>query len=154
MKPGKPVLVIGYGNTLRGDDAAGPQVAERVASWGLQHVQARAVLQLTPELAESLAGAGLAIFVDAYPAAEGGAVQVQPLEPSVAPDSLDHRGDPRWLLALARAVHGDHPPAWWLLVPGIRFELGEGLSSTAAGGVDAALRRITLMVRDKSERRL
>jgi len=32
-------LIIGYGNTLRGDDGAGPRVAEAVAGWGLPNVR-------------------------------------------------------------------------------------------------------------------
>jgi len=58
-------LIIGYGNTLRGDDGAGPRVAEVVAGWSLPNVRAISAAQLTPELAEALAGAEVVIFVDA-----------------------------------------------------------------------------------------
>ncbi len=57
--------MIGYGNTLRSDDGVGPRVAMAVASWGWPGLKAIAVHQLTPELAEPLAAAELAIFVDA-----------------------------------------------------------------------------------------
>jgi Ni,Fe-hydrogenase maturation factor len=63
-------LVIGYGNDLRGDDAAGPRVAELIGARELPGVRAIASRQLTPDLAEQLARADLAVFVDAYPAAE------------------------------------------------------------------------------------
>src|SRR5690242_2835552 len=58
-------VVIGYGNDIRGDDAAGPLAARAVAAWGAPGVRALAAHQLTPELAEALAAAELAIFVDA-----------------------------------------------------------------------------------------
>ncbi len=60
------VLVIGYGNTLRGDDGAGCYVAERLCA--LNHEPGLKVLslhQLTPELAQPVAEAGLVIFIDA-----------------------------------------------------------------------------------------
>ena len=62
------VLVIGYGNDLRSDDAVGKRVAEAVATWKLPSVQALAVHQLTPELTVKLTDVDRAIFVDAYTA--------------------------------------------------------------------------------------
>jgi hydrogenase maturation protease len=59
------VLIIGYGNSLRSDDAAGIKVAETIATWQLPHVRSLAVHQLTPELAAELAAVELVIFVDA-----------------------------------------------------------------------------------------
>ena len=58
-------LVIGYGNTLRGDDGIGPAVAEAVAALGLPGVRVIVAHQLTPELAADLADAQLVVFVDA-----------------------------------------------------------------------------------------
>src|SRR5436305_5490516 len=79
--PRGTVVVIGYGNTLRGDDAAGPRAARAVASWDLPGVIAKAVPQLTPELAELVAAAHLAVFVDARLAADGDPVEFRPIEP-------------------------------------------------------------------------
>ena len=57
MSDARPALVIGYGNTLRGDDAVGPRAAAAVHGGGLPGVDALAVAQLTPVLAEPLAAA-------------------------------------------------------------------------------------------------
>jgi hydrogenase maturation protease len=138
-------LVIGYGNTLRGDDGAGPRVADVVAAWRRQGVRALAVQQLTPELAEALAAARLAIFVDAAPAA-GVQVKVQSLKAVDSDVALGHVSDPPYLLALARALYGWSPAAWWVLVPGVCFEMGERLSGVAARGVEAALRQIAALI--------
>jgi hydrogenase maturation protease len=132
-------LVIGYGNTLRGDDGVGPRVAAAVAEWGLPHARALAVPQLTPELAEPLSAAGRAIFVDARVAQEGEGVSVRPVEMVPHRAVLGHCGDPAGLLALAQALYGHSPPGWWLTVPGANFALGETLSPGAAGGVKRAL---------------
>jgi hydrogenase maturation protease len=51
------VLVIGYGNTLRRDDAVGPLSAEEVSRWGRPGVVPLDLAQLLPELAERLSRA-------------------------------------------------------------------------------------------------
>jgi len=139
-------LVIGYGNALRGDDAAGPEVAEAVAGRGMPGVQALTVPQLTPELAEVLAGARLAVFVDASTGPEAGGVQVLPLRAAERPESLGHTSDPGLLLALAGAVYGRCPPAWIVRVPAVSFQLGAGLSPGAGRGIAAALREVVSLV--------
>src|SRR5262245_7163428 len=113
----KRTLVIGYGNELRGDDAAGPQIASAVAEWELPEVRALAVHQLTPELAEALALADHAIFVDAARTDTAEAhVALRPIAPLNRPHLVGHAGDPRALLALANAVYGRYPRAWSIAV--------------------------------------
>jgi hydrogenase maturation protease len=58
-------LVIGYGNTLRGDDGVGSLVAEQVATWSLPDVRSHSIHQLTPELAAEIAQAEQIFFIDA-----------------------------------------------------------------------------------------
>jgi hydrogenase maturation protease len=139
-------LVIGYGNTLRGDDGLGPRAAEAVAAWRQPGVRTFAVQQLTPELAETLTGVELVIFIDAFPNTKGKEVKLQRLEPIPPAITLGHASDPHYLLGLARALYGWSPPAWWVLVPGARFELGEGLSSLAARGLQEALQKISILL--------
>jgi hydrogenase maturation protease len=141
-----PAVVIGYGNALRGDDGAGPQVADAVARWGLPGVQALAVHQLTPELAEVLAAARVVVLVDAQSAPAGGTVEVSRLGPSGTASVLGHASDPAGLLALTHAVYGRCPPAWWVTVPAVDFGLGEGLSPTAQHGVAEALRVVARLI--------
>ena len=112
----------------------------------MPEVAALAVHQLTPELAEPLAAARLAVFVDARLAAEGEATRVQPLEPVGPRATLGHTSDPRSLLALARAAFGRRPRAWSITVPATNLSLGERLSPTAARGMDDALREIGILV--------
>ena len=140
-----PFLVIGYGNELRGDDAAGPCVARRVAGWGRPEVDGLAVHQLTPELAAALAGAEMVVFVDACAAGEEREVCVRRLE--AGPGAVvGHTSDPRWLLALAEAAYGRRPEAWLVTVPAADFGLGGRLSATATEGVAVALRQIDRLV--------
>ena len=64
-EPSTRLLVIGYGNTLRGDDGVGPRAAEAIATLALPGVRALVCPLLTPELAEAVSQAGVVIFVDA-----------------------------------------------------------------------------------------
>ena len=141
------VLVIGYGNTLRSDDSAGPRAAAAVGDWRLPGVLAIDVQQLTPELAEPLSAARLGIFVDARLALIGEGVRVRPIEPAGPGWALGHASNPCSLLALARAAFGAYPLAWLITVPATNLAMGEGLSPTAEGGLAAALRTIANLLR-------
>ncbi|MEA5575670.1 hydrogenase maturation protease [Anabaena sp. UHCC 0451] len=135
-------MVIGYGNELRGDDAIGQQVAKAIKYWCLSSVQSLAVHQLTPELAEHLANAELAIFVDACINSQSNEVQVKSLLPSDSNTINGHTSDPRSLLALSQVLYGNCPPAWLITVPGINFELSDRISPTAEKGIAIALVKI------------
>ena len=65
------LLIIGYGNPLRGDDAFGYRAAEELQASFIDHREAviLPVHQLTPELAADIARAARVVFIDA--AAEG-----------------------------------------------------------------------------------
>jgi hydrogenase maturation protease len=141
-------LVIGYGNTLRGDDAIGPLVAEAVMEWALLGVAARAVHQLTPELAPELAEAGVAVFVDAREALrDDEAVEIQQIEPARTPTAIGHVGDPRDLLALANVLYGACPRAWLVTVPARHFATGTELSVEARAGMERALEHVWKLVK-------
>jgi hydrogenase maturation protease len=139
-------VVIGYGNTLRGDDGVGPRVAEAVAAQELPGVRTLAVPQLTPELAEVLAGARLAVFVDARANPAGGDVEVLRVQAARGPESVGHTSDPGVLLALTEAVYGAHPPAWLVRIPAMSFPFGAGLSDCASRGAAAALREVLRVI--------
>jgi hydrogenase maturation protease len=141
------VLVIGYGNDLRGDDGAGPRVAAEVAARGWPSVEVLAVHQLTPELAEALSRAGRAVFVDA--AVDGLEVSVRPLGPAPTRSGMGHSGDPGGLLELARTAFGRCPPAWLVTVPGDRFGFGFELSALARRGVAAAVAEVQRLARER-----
>jgi hydrogenase maturation protease len=131
------VLVIGYGNTLRGDDGIGPAVAADVAALGLSGVRVIVTHQLTPELAANLADARLAVFIDA--ATGGESVTGVQIEAAEAGAVLTHVGDPREPLALCVAVYRRCPEAWLVTAAGADFDLHDGLSPTGRENAQAAL---------------
>jgi len=138
MRPGT-ILVVGYGNDLRGDDAAGQRAADRVDGWHLPGVEVRALHQLTPELAEPLAAATRAIFLDAHLVSDSPAVRVRRVYPAMTATRVTHAGDPQSLLRLARSAFGHSPEAWWVTIPATDFAFGAPLSAIAARGIADAL---------------
>lgn len=149
MKPGAitetTLLVIGYGNTLRQDDAAGPLVAERIGTLGISGVRAIACPLLAPELAAEMAEAVSVVFVDATTDATR-EVELVPLAPGDSGRVATHALTPQTLLALAREVYGSAPSAWLLKVPAEDFGHGEGLSALARRGVEAAVGEVRTLV--------
>jgi hydrogenase maturation protease len=101
----QPIVVIGYGNTLRGDDGFGQLAAHLLEARQIQGLEVIASHQLNPELAAWLAEARFAVFLDATEGNEPGALQVTPVEPrDIGPSGATHHFEPGTLLALARAV--------------------------------------------------
>jgi hydrogenase maturation protease len=135
------ILVIGYGNTLRGDDGLGPRLAEALSLMNLPGVRTVICQLLTPELADSVARARVAVFVDASVDAPR-EVQLRPLEPNESSQIMAHAADPRTMLALARDVFGHAPQAWWLTIPATKLDFHYGLSPEAQRGFVEALKRL------------
>ncbi|MFP4323801.1 MAG: hydrogenase maturation protease [Anaerolineales bacterium] len=134
-------LVIGYGNTLCGDDGFGPVVAD-----ALREVCADADIltlhQLTPEYAEAVAGAACVIFVDICVDGPTGQLECTALAPDETGQSATHHMTPAGLLRWADALYGPPPPAHLIMVAGVDFSLGAGLSETVAAQVGPAVEAI------------
>lgn len=139
-----PTLIIGYGNTLRGDDGVGRYLAEHIAQQDWPHCQVLSVHQLTPELAQAIAAVDQVIFIDAQ-RGEGKSnpgVQIKILEPTTISEELGHRGSPTELLTLAKILYGAEVKAWWVLISAVNFDYGESLSFLTQAAQVAALEKI------------
>jgi len=146
MKHVTNILVLGYGNCLRGDDAAGPLAAEAIAaaaagrSGDAPIVDVRILHQLLPELAEPIAAADLVVFLDAALNVPADAVfdvcAVSPAASFVGRGA--HHADPAALLAAARDLFGAAPPALLLSIAAERFDFGAPPSTRTQAGIDAA----------------
>jgi hydrogenase maturation protease len=140
------ILIIGYGNTLRGDDGVGPRAAEAVAALALPGVRTLVCPQLSPEHAEPMARARMVIFVDAAVDAPR-ELQRRRLEPADTTQLMAHAADPRTLLALARDVFGRVPEAWLVTIPVETLEFSEALSPAAQRGLERAVQDIQKLCR-------
>ncbi len=135
------LLVIGYGNTLRQDDSAGPRVIELLEARALPGVHAFAYAQLSPEHAEAVANARAVVFVDAQVGAAS-KIQLQQVTPAESPQVTTHAADPQTLLALSRDVYGQAPPAWFLSIPIERLGFGTDISDLTRQCIDDAVNEI------------
>jgi hydrogenase maturation protease len=145
------LLVIGYGSTLRGDDAIGRQVVERIADRSLINVTAISVTQLVPELATRIACAKAVIFVDA--SSEGDDRDIEVREITSAPNTLclPHASAPRELLTLASACYERTPPAWLVAVPSTEFDFADKLSAAARHHVCSAVSVVERLIDELTE---
>jgi hydrogenase maturation protease len=142
----KTVLVLGYGNPIRGDDGIGQTVATEVENWNLPNVRSQSLHQLVPELAEDLSQVDLAIFVDA--SMTGETVEILPVKPLESTElNWGHYLNPQSLLTLAKNLYNKTPEAWLISVPGVNFELCDRLSETAEKRVKIALENIKALIR-------
>ena len=134
------LLVIGYGNTLRGDDSVGPRVAEAIQDLKMHGVRAMSCALLTPEMAATIAQAKRVVFVDAT--VEGTEeVELRKIFPAKSSRVLGHAANPGTLLAIARDVFGHAPEAWCLAIPVENMDVGEELSQLAKRGMKAAIEK-------------
>ncbi len=137
------VLIVGYGNPLRGDDALGWRAAERLAEEPLPDTETLTVHQLTPELAEPVSRAELVIFIDAAeggPAGEWARGEVEAGHVSGRP--FTHHVTPAALLDAAQLLYAHRPRAVIFNMIGESFELGEGLSATVEVALPEMLEEI------------
>src|ERR1035437_2579675 len=135
------LLVIGYGNTLRSDDGVGPKVADAVAALALIGVRALACPLLTPELADPVSQARVAVFVDSAVGAPL-EVRLRKLAPADTSQIMAHAASPATLLALARDVFGRAPEAWLLTIPAEHIGIGEEPSAFTRRGLETAVEEI------------
>jgi hydrogenase maturation protease len=146
-------LVIGYGNDLRGDDAAGIRAAEKLAAWS---PGSRIIIthQLTPELACDIAASSRVVFVDAVAARDHAALHVGKISthPARHVGAIGHHGDPSGLLQLTSELYGAEPDAWLVGIPAFNFQPGEALSPGTAKMVDEAVGRIGELIGGSSRR--
>ena len=143
------VLVIGYGNPLRGDDGLGQVIAARIAETARPEAIGVIVAhQLTPELAEPISRSDLVIFVDAAVNLPAGRIKVVPVLPDAldAPATLGHHCGPAQLLAAAQRVYGHGPEAWAIVVGGASWDYAESLSPAVERLVPRLLHYIELLI--------
>jgi len=139
-----PVLLFGYGNPSRGDDALGPALLERIDALRARHPEWPEIdlltdFQLQVEHALDLAGRSQVLFVDADVAA-GAPFSYRRIHPGGAPAYSTHMLTPQVLLGVFRQVVGaEVPPAYLLGIRGEHFELGAPLSAAAANHLKQAV---------------
>jgi hydrogenase maturation protease len=137
-----PILIFGWGNPSRGDDALGPLFVERIEALGLSHVECLTDFQLQVEHALDLEGRELILFVDASVDCVA-PYAINRIEPARDASFSTHAISPAAVMQVFVDLHDDPPPpCYQLAIRGESFELGEELSSAAQLHLETALRRV------------
>ena len=148
-------LLIAEGNLLRRDDGAAHEILHQlelerlsaVPEETVPDVESRALLQLTPEMAEEMAGYDAVIFMDADVGAIDLSVDpINPIDKQRSPPALSHISRPADIVGLARALFGFAGRAFLCRIPAHDLSCGEGMSPrTSALAAQAAAKIETLL---------
>lgn len=122
-------LVIGYGNTLRGDDGIGQIIAsELMARVKTDAIDILTRHQLTPELVEPISAADTVFFIDASVGTQVGRIDVRPVEASTSEGAFTHHVTPESLLTASQTLYNASPRGFIISITGNDFEYRAQLS--------------------------
>jgi hydrogenase maturation protease len=141
------VLIIGYGNRLRGDDGAGYIAARQLAGFGFDTIETE---QLTPEIAERIAAARVIFFIDADATLPEGEIAIRQIAgaPSAPVSPMEHHATPDGILRLASVAFSATPEAWSVGIGCRCFDFVEELSQPAQRAVACAVAEILKHTRE------
>lgn len=136
------MLVICIGNTLRCDDGFAWRVADELLREHDEKLHVLKVLQLTPELAETISNVELVILVDAAAHGEPGTLTCDSITSSESDLRYSHDFTPATLIQMAKTLYGRQPKSFLICAAGKVFEHGESLSPEISVAVPAALAKV------------
>jgi hydrogenase maturation protease len=146
------VLIVGWGNPLRGDDGLGWSAAARLAAALPEHdVTVRVSHQLLPELAEEISRSELTIFIDAACDNGPGKLRLDRVEPRCSPAAFSHEMDPQALTGMAKLLYGRTPDAYLFSVGARSFEFGETLSAEVRAALPALVEQVQKVCGERME---
>ena len=141
------VLVFGYGNLSRGDDALGLLMIEYIEqNYQFDGLELITDFQLQIEHALDLQGRELVLFIDASVSCEQSLSFIK-LMPEQDKSYTTHAMSPASVLSVYQeVVHKQPPPSFLLSIQGLNFELGEDLSEPARLNLKAAKKFVQLLL--------
>jgi hydrogenase maturation protease len=144
------ILIIGYGNPLRGDDGIGWQAAGLLQQHYAhdRRVEVIQCRQLAPELATDIASSDHVIFIDAVEAGAAGSIHRCTICGEAQPGFSTHSCDPQALLASCLDLYGKCPTAALVAITGESFALQQQLSPTLERALPLVVARTETMVNE------
>jgi hydrogenase maturation protease len=150
-------LILGYGNPDRQDDGVAWHVLAAIArraglpapaspddEFMLLDTQPALIfdMQLTPEMAETLANYQRVCFVDAHTGRVKEDVHCEEVKPIFQGSPLTHHLTPESCLALSASLYGKAPQSILVSVRGFHFEFEQSLSPETAALAEQAVDEI------------
>ncbi len=141
------ILIIGCGNTLRGDDGVGQVIVERFDPhrYG-EVVEIIACHQLMPELVEPVSCADLTIFIDAAEGDTPGQIRCSEVLLGSESGAFTHNLTPASLLAGAANLYGTETRALIISITGAQYEFSEIFSSQIEAAVPAVMNLLSSLI--------
>jgi len=149
----KRILIIGYGNADRQDDGVAWHVLAEINQrldrpspaspddgfeTGEGSPELLFVLQLTPEMAETISEFERVCFVDAHTGQVPGEVHAALVQNEFQTSPFTHHLTPSSLVSLCATLYGRSPEAILVSVRGYQFGFEHGLSPQTAAAVPEA----------------
>jgi len=148
-----PLLVFGYGNPSRGDDALGPLLVQALQSestefGGHSEIEFLTDFQLQIEHALDLADRQLVLFADAHVSCTP-PFRFERLAEERDSSYTSHAMSPSAVMHVyRRTCRSEPPPTFLLSLRGERFELGGELSSSARANLAAAIQFANVLLQE------
>lgn len=150
-------LIIGIGNADRQDDGVGwhilKNLAERlgktvpedpgeIVEVETDKADLIFILQIYPELAETISHYQRVCFVDAHTADIAEEISWTTLNPEYEKSPLTHHMSPRTVLSIGAAIYGQMPEAILVSVRGYHFQFERALSAETESLAKQAINRL------------
>jgi hydrogenase maturation protease len=139
----RKILIYGYGNPGRQDDALGVNFAEEMERWvreqGMDHIDVDTNYQLNIEDAETISHFDQVIFADASREEHITSFEITIVQPSEKEVFTMHAVSPTFILHLCSSIYGNTPDTYLIHIRGYEWELQEGLTSRASENLEKAI---------------
>jgi len=141
------ILILAYGNPLRGDDGVAGRAAEELSSkFAAPEVEIVCAHQLAPEMAEKISWVDAVIFIDGAEDGQPGEVRCNSLVEPFAGVRFSHQLSPLAILALAKQLYGASPGAYSVTLTGQCFDHGENLSLVVAEALPRLVAKVEALI--------
>ena len=137
------ILLYGYGNPGRQDDALGAKFIEKIETWinenGFDNIETDTNYQLNIEDAATIADKDLVIFIDAT-IEEIETIKFTKVEPNDSTIEFTmHAVSAAFVVDLCQKIYNKTPEAYLLHIRGYEWELIDGLTQKASENLDLAI---------------
>lgn len=146
------ILIIGYGNPLRSDDAIGQQLAHAMQTY-LPHLplHVQTCYQLVPELVSPISQARQVVFIDARANGTPGDLFHETVNPDTSAGAFTHHVTPGSLLAAAHELYGKAPRGILISITGASFGYGGELSPELQRKLPALIAQVKTIIESNAQ---
>ena len=139
------ILVIGYGNSLAGDDALGFYTVKKLLETDLpQNTTAKYIHQLMPEHSLEFTGYDKIIFIDAEESEIPGEIRHREIHRSDLKDTAAaaHEFTLDSILLMGYWLYGKMPEIHLITVTGCNFDTGESMTPAVEAGIPGVIEAV------------